>query len=671
MTTEETMAAEQFAFQFSMERVSWVLTDDDLDHLEEAIAASAEVVFDLETTGLDEYAYTGGPLNGGVAARVVLVSFTLPAVQDEEEPRREPDTWVVPLSHPDSPFSGRWRKVLHRLAQAVVREDKGVIGHNVKFDCRWVHACAGVDLAHQVTWDTRISAHLLDENSSTRLKERAPATFAHLGLERWDDFDLTYPGAAEEVPLFDLGGYAARDTYWTWALSRVHRDMMFPAYEPMTPDEIEEARLGRLARWCAMPTIATLTEIEQRGMVLDTDWTKAELASHYEERDRLGYTLARRYPQMDPEKASFAPTSYWFREWAEQAVEAGDLIVAELTPTGKPKWSKNVLVRQARKGSEVAVDLLALRSHIKKIEYLSSWLDYQTQAGTIHATYNAGRVVTGRLSSEGPNMQQVTSTLKPAFVARPGMVLADLDYSQIELRVAAYVSQCHPMLAAFKRGDDLHTLLASRITGKPPGKVTKEERQAGKSANFGLLYGMSAFGFQLYAEDVYGVSFTRQEAHDVHRAFFEVWDGMAQWHARMILKAQQTGQVVSPIGRVRRVPDIFDGNPERAGYAERAAINAPVQGFASDLMQIAAASISGTLPGVSGVPGAHIVATVHDSIVVEVPADSWEQTTRACMERMVSVPQVLRNLGCEFDVPLTVEAQIGTRWGQTDVGELS
>lgn len=652
-------------YDFDTDRMTWVLNNTDLGYLHEALRQAPEIVLDLETTGLHEHARTGGEVNGGVAARISLASFTLP--RPDGDP---PDTWLLPLSHPDSPFSGTWRATIRSVSEAIRQTGVGVIGHNVKFDCKWIHAATGVDLAPQILWDTRISSHLLDENASTKLKERAPATFT--GLDRWDDFDLTYPGASEDVPLFDLGAYAARDTYWTWALSRVHRDMMYPTDEPMTPDEIEEARLGRLARWCAMPTVATLTAIEQRGIRLDVEWTRADLAEHIAEKDRLEKHLAHLYPDAArPEDMSFAPTSHWFRDWSAAAVEAGDLEIAELTPTGKPKWSKNVLVRQARAGKEVALDLLALRSHVKKIEYLNSWLYLVAADGAIHTTYNAGQVVTGRLSSGGPNMQQVTASLKPAFIPREGYVLADLDYSQIELRVAAFVSKCTPMIEAFKRGDDLHTLLASRITGKHPDDVTKEERQSGKSANFGLLYGMGPYGFRAYAEDVYGVSFSLADAQMIHRAFFEVWDGMGQWHIHTAKKVGQTGQVVSPIGRVRRLPEALSSSEDRVAAAERAAVNSPVQGFASDLMQIAAASIEGMLPGVTGVPGARIVATVHDSIVIEVPANSWEQITRDCMNRMLNVPEVLWNLGCHFDVPLAVEAKIGTRWGLSDVGELS
>jgi len=353
-------------------------------------------------------------------------------------------------------------------------------------------------------------------------------------------------------------------------------------------------------------------------------------------------------------------------------VAAGDLHIAALTPKGKPQWSKGVLVRQGRAGSEVATNLLELRSHVKLAEYLRSWLGYVTPESLIHTTYWPGRVVTGRLSSTEPNMQQVNATLKPAFIPRPGYLFAELDYSQIELRMAAFISRCIPMLEAFRRGDDLHKLLALRITGKAElALVTAGERQAGKSANFGLLYGMSAYGFQAYAETVYGVSFTEAEAVAVHRAFFDTWDGIAAWHARCVKRAYETGQIVSPIGRVRRLPEIWSPNPKIAAYAERSSINSPVQGFASDLMQMSAASIEGRLPGVQPVRDARLVGTVHDSILAEVPEDNWKEVTLACQQRMVSIGDALRRLDCTIDVPLAAEAKVGTRWGLSDIAVLA
>ena len=663
MTATQTAGSDTF----DLATISWVWDDDGLRDLIGAIEADlGPVVFDLETTGLNEYATTRGQTNGGVAARIVLASFTLPEHDDIGRTVGTPTTYLLPLSHPESPWQGSWAAVQREVAEAMV--GKRLIGHNVKFDCRWIYATTGVDLAPSIHWDTQISSHLLDETTSTKLKERAPDTF---GVQRWDDVELNRPGAAEEEPIFKLGEYAARDTYWTWRLYENHYVRMVPDPEEY-PEDVDEARLGLLATHCAMPTVQTLTAMEQRGLVLDGDYVREHLREDTETVERLHEELATRYEHEDlpPDSASFAPTSLWFRRWAQEAVDQGDLIVAAMTGNGNAQWSKNVLTRQARNGSEVAEKLLELRRAGKRLEYLRSWLSQQTTEGRIYSTYHAGSVISGRLSSSGPNMQQVTKPLRPAFVPSDGYYLVDLDYSQIELRVAAFISGSEPMINAFKRNDDLHTLLAARINSKEPEEVTPKERQAGKSANFGLLYGMGAMGFREYAETAYGVEFTEEEAAEVHKTFFDMWDGLRQWHARSMRRVRSRGYVVSPIGRIRRLEEQAWSSDERtAGFADRAAINSPVQGFASDIMQIAASCIEGNIPGVDAVEEARLVGTVHDSILVEVPIETWEESAKRCQRAMEEqVPLVLERMDCQFTVPLKAEGAVGTRWGMEDVG---
>lgn len=659
---------------FDPTRVAWVQDDKDLAHLDEAIIDAIECVIDLETTGLDEHARRDGATNGGYPARIVLASLTLPSQEDQGDPT----TWVVPLSHPDSPFAGRWREVIARIATTVLENRVPVVNQNMKFDARWVYAHTRVDLAKLIVWDTQIGSSLLDETTSTRLKERAPAVF---DVPRWDDFDLSTPGAAERVPLFDLGLYAARDTYWTWRLAEYQRAEMFlhPSTaqdEPMTSDEVEGARLGQLATWVAMPSVASMTAVEQRGIFLDVEWVNERLASNEEAERALREKLVALYTPVDEEgnelSPSFAPTSNYFRGWTELAVEAGDLVVTSLTNTGKAQWSKEVLGRQARQGREVAALLLEHRTMTKQNEFLRSWLGYVTPFGSVHSTYNIGGAATGRLSSSAPNMQQVTKSLRPAYIPRPGYVIADFDLSQIELRVAAFLSRSVPLMQAFEDGLDLHTILASKITGKAMDDVTPDDRQKGKSANFGLLFAMGVQGFQIYAENAYGVVMTLEEAAIAHETFFTTWTGLREWQDRMRNRAHSIAQVTSPLGRVRRLPDIHSANDHLVGAAERIAINSPVQGMASDIMQLAIAIIEGTLPGSVAMQDVRIVGSVHDSLVAELPEGRWHELTERILWVMTQgVLEPMRALGCDFDVPLAAEATVGTRWSLDDVGRIA
>ena len=661
--------------------ITWVWGKEDLKALVTAIHSASEVVMDLETTGLDEYAEAGGDTNGGYPARIVLAAITLP---DSERTAagaydwrtfdgEQPMTYLVPLSHPASPLLGSWRKVMAIIGREINRSGKPFVNANIKFDARWVFAQTGVDLSDRIEWDTTVSSQLVDTEARTRLKIRAARDF---GIEEWDDFDLGTPGAAEKVDLIQLGEYAARDTYYTWKIEEEHRDQMFLTgdEEPFDSDDIQMARLGKVATYVAMPTVRTLTKVEQRGFLLDVDWVHAKIEEMDALRlkaceDILGLYGTAPAPAPAKDGVTTAATSKWFQGFVAQAIEAGDLRVTARTDSGNAQWNKAVLIAQQRQGSPAADALLRHRDATKTLEFLRSWLELRDPNNVIHATYNVGFVKTGRLSSSNPNVQQISARLKPAFIPRPGHVLLDLDYSQVELRVAAFISRSQPMIEAFQRGDDLHRLLAAKIAGKAPEDVTSMERKRAKAGNFGLLYGMSPGGFQAYAATAYDVSLTLAEAQAVHSAFFEMWEGMRQWHERSKRRAYERGYVTSPIGRTQWLSDLYSKSSFKASHAERNALNSPVQGFGSDLMQMAAASIMGTLPGypLPRVEGAHVVATVHDEICIEVPEDRWQEILVECKRRMEDVNTFLRPLDCQMDVPIVAGPSAGTRWGVHDL----
>lgn len=661
--------------------ITWVWGKEDLKGLVKAIHASQKVVMDLETTGLDEYAEAGGDTNGGYPARIVLASLTLPnseraaagAYNWRTFDGEQPMTYLVPLSHPASPLLGSWRKVMAIIGREINRSGGPFVNANIKFDARWVFAQTGVDLSDRIEWDTTVSSQLVDTEARTRLKIRAARDF---GIEEWDDFDLGTPGAAEKVDLIQLGEYAARDTYYTWKIEEEHREQMFLTgdEEPFDSDDIQMARLGKVATYVAMPTVKTLTKVEQRGFLLDVDWVHAKIEEMDSLRlkaceDILGLYGTAPAPAPAKDGVTTAATSKWFQGFVAQAIEAGDLRVTARTDSGNAQWNKAVLIAQQRQGSPAADALLRHRDATKTLEFLRSWLELKDPNNVIHATYNVGFVRTGRLSSSNPNVQQISTRLKPAFIPRPGHVLLDLDYSQVELRVAAFISRSQPMIEAFQRGDDLHRLLAAKIAGKAPEDVTSLERKRAKAGNFGLLYGMSPGGFQSYAATAYDVSLTLAEAQSVHSAFFEMWDGMRQWHERAKRRAYERGYVTSPIGRTQWLSDLYSKSSFKSSHAERNALNSPVQGFGSDLMQMAAASIMGTLPGypLPKVGGAHVVATVHDEICIEVPEDRWQEILIECKRRMEDVNTFLRPLDCQMDVPIVAGPSAGTRWGVHDL----
>lgn len=651
---------------FDPTRVAWIRDADEIDTLIREIHRHPYITFDIEGTGLDEHATEGGPTNGGVAARVALLQLTLAKSLDD----LDPVTWLVPLSHKGASLFPQWVEILTRLATALRDSGADLTGHNARFDCRWIFAFTGVDLTPHLSWDTMVVEHLLDENTTTKLKVRASRRF---GIARWDDVDLSSPGAAERVPLLDLGLYGARDTYWTWRVRvcQQHELWLMPDDEPdgNEPDEEREMiRLGSHVEFCVMPMVRNLAAVEQRGFRLDQEWVDSELAEVDAIVAAASDDLAALFTdteEMTAADVSWAPTSNWFRTWADQQVAAKRLRIDSMTGKGRPQWNSAVLKRQQREGNEVAGRLLELRQAAKRAEFLRAWLELVSPASRIHASYNVGRVSTGRLSSSDPNLQQVTKALKPAFVPDPGMLVVELDYSQIELRVAAFIARCQPMIDAYVRGDDLHRLMAAQVTGKDPDDVTPEERQRGKAANFGLLYMQTPEGFQTYAETAYGVMLTLEQAYESYDAFFETWDGMAQWHQRVIHTLTRDGQIVSPLGRVRRLENALTGDPYLVAEAARQGCNAPVQSFASDVMQTVAAGISGGFG--HPVPDVQMVSTVHDSLVAQVPADDWKTPVARMMRRMINPHPLLEPMGCFLDVPLAVEATVGTRWGRGDI----
>lgn len=651
---------------FDPTRVAWIWDADDIDTVIREIGAHPYITFDIEGTGLDEHATEGGPTNGGIAARVALLQLSMAKSLDD----LDPVTWNIPLSHKGASIFPQWVHVLRRVAQAMKDSGADLTAHNGRFDCRWIYAHTGVDLTPNLSWDTMVVEHLLDENSTTKLKVRVSRRF---GVDRWDDVDLSTPGAAERVPLLDLGLYGARDTYWTWRLRVAQQwELWLAPQQDVVGDEDDEERtairLGSHAEFCVMPMVRNLAAVEQRGFRLDQEWVAARLAECEAVVAAASADLADLWPLPEEHahlSVSWAPTSNWFRAWTDEAVRLGRLRVDSMTGTGRPQWNSAVLRRQEREGNEVAGRLLELRQAAKQAEFLRSWQELVTPASRIHASYNVGRVSTGRLSSSEPNLQQVTKKLKPAFVPDPGMLVVELDYSQIELRVAAFIARCQPMLDAYQRGDDLHRLMAAQITGKDPADITPDERQRAKASNFGLLYMQTPEGFQTYAETAYGVLLTLEQAYESYNAFFSLWDGMAQWHQRVITTLTHEGQIVSPLGRVRRLEDALTGDPYLVAAAARQGCNAPVQSFASDVMQIVAADIGGQFG--NPVPGVEMVSTVHDSIVVQVPADDWKRAVAQTMQRMLTPHRFLEPMGCFFDVPLAVEATVGTRWGTGDI----
>lgn len=635
-----------------MTQYQTVTTKSSLSHLIEAALESSICSMDFETQN-DETGAKSNLEDWHPSSRIVSASFTF----TNDVHKGVKDTYVVPCSHPSGPWSdGRWRHILFDIGRALAHgEGTKLIAHNAKYDIRWLHSMTGVMLEQYIWWDTCMAEYLLDENQSIGLK---PTAERRLGVERWDNVNLR---DAESVAWDALALYNALDTIYPVDL--VHSQM---------EEFKEEQRLARLFYFIGMPIIRTLTRIERNGLPLDTDKV-AELKAESEEiiEAETDYLLAIAYGEYgmfdeDYPSVSFSPTSHFFRDFMERS----ELPVIATTDTGNPSWAANVLEELERQDYKLARHILDLRKHNDRLsKFFTPWLKKLAPDGRLHPTYNPmitpsdygdpKGTVTGRLSGSNPNPQQIDRDLKICFGDE--WPLVELDYSQIELRVAAWVSGDPAMLRAYRNGEDLHVAMAADITGKNPEDVTKEDRQGGKAGNFGFLYEMSEVTYQQYAKDVYGVHVTFDESREVRRTFFNRYKGLAKWHELVKNVAFKYGFVRNPIGRKRRVPHIFSSSDYYRGRAERQAINSIIQSMASDLMCLALIEIDRQLPS----DEVRLVGTVHDSLLAEFRPDNLDENLQRVADIMLD-PGVKRKFGVSVDVPLAIEATIGYHWNDPD-----
>lgn len=557
---------------------------------------------------------------------------------------------VVPLHHQDSP----WRNpdaVLRALKPGLERRDAKYVAHNGKFDCRWL-AAKGIFVPQ--TFDTMLAAHLLNENRSKGLK---PLSQILLGVDAYDlDVDLS---DAYHSDLRKLCLYNGKDTDYTLRLYNIFREELK-----------SQPRLGRIMARLMMPASNLLTEVEMGGMYLD----QANLEKQFEALETAKLVLDKKMRKRVKahKRAAINFNSYpQVGEWLFKDLGLNPL---KLTGTGNPSTDESVLLQLEAQGSKEAKLLLKHRGLVKNLGYLKGWRERTDARSRVHTTYKLFGTVTGRLSSEKPNLQQVPreGPMRTCYGAPPGYVFLESDYSQVELRVAAMLAHEDTLLRIFATGGDPHLTTAANISGLTPQQVLEsdasgetEHRKKAKPVNFGFLYGMGEAKFIEYARDNYGVVVTEEEAHEYRERYFRLYPKLIQWHNRQRRLVQQYGQVHSPIGRVRHLPDVRSGDYKVVAEAERQAINSPVQSFASDLMLLSAVRLRSRLRPAE----ARMVGTVHDALLFEIRESAVEKYAgliRTVMEGMSVVEKVF---GARMTIPIVVEIKVGTHWGAGKVYE--
>lgn len=550
---------------------------------------------------------------------------------------------VIPFNHAAAPWYGEAHERLREVAQAMM--GCLLIAHNGKFDLRWIHAATGVDLAERLWWDTMLASHVLDETTPNGLKENA-SPLAPGGVT-WGGISMTDLENAEWTP---LARYAGFDTAMTWRLfEQQHAELSLK----------ENRNLAKVFRLVSMRASRVLTRAERRGMKADMSRLDAATIAAEKEVDEAVEHLEKVAADLGvvvETKVSYEPTAKYFVGMMNAAVERGLIRGLEKTPQGKWSWRKGV-INQLKDEFPLARNLAGYRHGSKQLTYLRAWDAAADEHDRLHGTWRIHGTQTGRLSSANPNMQQVARDLKPIFTAADGYVFVEVDYSQIELRVGAFVSRCKPMIEAFQQGRDLHTMMAAIAAGVDESEVTKDMRQKAKALNFGFIYGMGAEGFVTYARETYGVVVDLFEAEMLRETFFATWYGLEDWHEREMLFAYRNGYILSPLGRRRLLPAAKGGRGYEASAAMRQAINSPVQSMASDIMLLSMDAIDRRWEGSDDL---HIVGTVHDSVLMEIR----QHCVDTALEEVAAIMKYpdLSLFGISLDVPLGVDATIGTHW---------
>lgn len=565
------------------------------------IRRATGLAWDLETSGLDPRADD---------ACVLCASVTI------WEGNEVSGTWTVTKEAiPEFLRGSHWPEV--------------VVAHNGKYDQLWAYQIYGT--VPPVTWDTMLAEHLVDSEGPKGLKILG-AKYLH--VPDWS-IDLRDPMS---VPHTELLEYAATDAAVTAGVY------------------LRQRPRRKLLTDLLMPASRALLGAEVEGVGLDLEGA-IELRSNLWQQDA----------DITEQVSTYGPADTP-RQVAELLYETLQLPVLERTPTGRPRVTGSIL---RRLGHPVA-DALADRARIRKgiSAFLNPWIDAVDVVNPrLYSTFRLAGTATGRLSSGGAegstgiNLQQIPrdSRYKRLIQARPGYILAELDYSQIELRVAAHLSGDPYMVDIYREGGDIHAATARAVTGKQ--FLSKSDRTKAKAVNFGFLYGMGASSFRDYARDSYGVELSEEEAIEYRKRFFDLYAGLPTWHRRVKEKALRNGYVETLFGRVRYLDGLRYWTGPQKGAALRQAVNTSVQSVASDMMILALGMIH-RLIVVNPKYDAKIIATVHDSVLLEIKEEDAKKTARKVKYIMEHLP--LGHFGVKLNVPIKAGLSMGHRWGEME-----
>lgn len=592
---------------------SEAMLDKWLDKLKDA----GEFAFDTETTSLNYM-------------NAELVGFAV-AVSDKAA--------YIPFGHnyPGAPDQLDKQLVMDKFKPLLEDDTLRKIGQNLKYDMSVLAEDAGITL-RGVAFDTMLESYVLDSVATRH--DMDSLALKYLGHKTISFTDIAGKGAKQltfnQIGLHEASPYAAEDA-----------DVTLRLHQTLWPKLEQEGRLTEVFRDIELPLVTVLSRIERNGTYVD-----ATLLKHQSQ------FLAKRMAELQEKAFEIAGQEFNLaspKQLGEILYEKLEIPVIKKTPKGAPSTAEAVLQELALEYDlpQVIMDYRGV-AKLKNTytDKLPELINQRT--GRVHTSYHQAVAATGRLSSSDPNLQNIPvrseegRKIRQAFLAPKGTKIVACDYSQIELRIMAHLSGDKGLTDAFEKGLDIHRATAAEVWGKSLDDVSDNDRRNAKAINFGLIYGMSAFGLAKQ------LGLPRKEAQDYIELYFERYPGVKRYMEETRVLANDKGYVETLFGRRLYLPEIHSSNGQRRQAAERTAINAPMQGTAADIIKMAMIKVHDWLDTTHF--DAKMIMQVHDELVFEVAEDQVEDLVMEVKERMESA--------AALKVPLIVDAGIGENWDE-------
>ncbi len=603
------------AIQIDRSRYETLLTEADLNRWVEKLKQAKLFALDTETDNLDY-----------MAANLVGISFALENGEAAYLP--------LQLDYLGAPKTLEKTTALSLLKPVLENPSIQKVGQNFKYDLT-IFARNGIDV-QGVAFDTMLESYVLNSTGRHNMDDLAKR---YLGHQTISFEEIAGKGKNQltfnQIPLEQAAEYAAEDADVTMKLQQV-------LWEKLS----KEPSLEKLFKEMELPLLGVLSRMERRGVLIDSDalfLQSNEIANRLSELEEQAYVLA-------GQPFNLAST----KQLQEILFDKLGLPVIQKTPKGAPSTNEEVLEELAF--SHELPKVLVEHRGLSKLK--STYTDklpqmVNPQTGRVHTSYHQAVTATGRLSSSDPNLQNIPirneegRRIRQAFIAREGFTVVAADYSQIELRIMAHLSQDQGLINAFTQGKDIHRSTAAEIFGVALDEVTSEQRRNAKAINFGLIYGMSAFGLSRQ------LGIGRADAQSYMDLYFKRYPGVQTFMHDIREKAKAQGYVETLFGRRLYLPDINSSNGMRRKAAERVAINAPMQGTAADIIKRAMIQLDQKL---QNDPDIAMIMQVHDELVFEVRSEKVAFYSELIRTQMESAADLV--------VPLIVEVGQGTNWDE-------